>query len=375
MPDDFYDRLGVARESSEAEIRTAYRKLAHKYHPDKTGGDKVAEDKLKEINEAYDVLKNKEKRANYDRFGQTAPGAGGAGGAFSGGAAGSPFEDIFDAFFGGAGGRARGGAQAPARGNDLEYPMRITLREAAFGTGKKIHFNRIEHCGDCHGTGAKAGSGMDTCTQCQGAGQVRMSQGFFSITRTCPRCEGLGRVITDPCRACNGSGTVRAERELKVDLPAGVDTGSRLRVAGEGEPGRNGGPRGDLYVFIEVEDDTVFNRDGGDVHCDVPIHFSEAILGGTIKVPTLEGEAELKIPSGTQSGTLFKLRGLGIPDMRGYRKGDQIVHIQVETPTKLSKEQKELIRKFDDLSSTKTYPLHRRFVDKLKKSFRQQADG
>ena len=212
---------------------------------------------------------------------------------------------------------------------------------------------------------------MDTCTQCQGAGQVRMSQGFFSITRTCPRCEGLGRVITDPCRACNGSGTIRAERELKVDLPAGVDTGSRLRVAGEGEPGRNGGPRGDLYVFIEVEDDTVFDRDGGDVHCDVPIHFSEAILGGTIKVPTLEGEAELKIPSGTQSGTLFKLRGLGIPDMRGYRKGDQIVHIQVETPTKLSKEQKELIRKFDDLSSTKTYPLHRRFVDKLKKSFRQ----
>ena len=371
MAGDFYDMLGVSRDSSEAEIRTAYRKLAHKYHPDKTGGDKVAEDKLKEINEAYDILKNKEKRAQYDRFGQAGPGGAGFGGGFSGFGDGSPFEDIFDAFFGGAGARTQRGARAPTRGDDLEFPIRITLREAAFGTTKTIRFKRTEHCGECHGTGAKAGSGMDTCSQCSGAGQVRMSQGFFSITRTCPRCQGAGRIVTDPCRACTGSGTVRGERELKVDLPAGVDTGSRLRVGGEGEPGWNGGPRGDLYVFIEVEHDAVFDRDGSDVHCQVPIHFSQAILGATITVPTLEGEAQLKIPSATQSGTLFKLRGLGIPDVRGYRKGDQIVRIQVETPAKLTKEQKELVRKFDELSSTKTYPLHRRFADKLEKFFRQ----
>ncbi len=365
MPGDFYDLLGVPRGSSEEEIRTAYRKLAHKYHPDKTGGDRAAEEKLKEINEAYDVLKNKEKRAQYDRFGQAGPGGAG----FSGFGTGSPFEDIFDAFFGGT--RTQGAARAPSRGADLEYPMRITLRDAAFGTKENIRFNRTEHCGECHGTGAQAGSGMDTCSQCGGAGQVRMSQGFFSITRTCPRCQGAGRIVAHPCRSCGGSGTVRGERELAMDIPAGVDTGSRLRVTGEGEPGSNGGPRGDLYVFIEVEPDPVFDREGNDVHCAVPIHFPQAILGATITVPTLEGEAELRIPSGTQSGTLFKLRGLGIPDLRGYRKGDQIVRIQVETPAKLTKEQKELIRHFDDLSSSKTYPFHRRFVNKLKKSFKQ----
>lgn len=369
MPGDFYDILGVPRDSSEEEIRTAYRKLAHKYHPDKTGGDKAAEDKFKGINEAYGVLKNKEKRAQYDRFGQAGLGGAGFAGSSSGFGAGSPFEDIFDAFFGGA--RTQGAARAPSQGDDLEYPMRITLREAAFGTKENIRFNRTEHCGECHGSGAQAGSGMDTCSQCGGAGQVRMSQGFFSITRTCPRCQGAGRIVAHPCRSCGGSGKVRGERELAMDIPAGVDTGSRMRVTGEGEPGRNGGPRGDLYVLIEVEPDPVFDREGNDVHCDVPIHFPQAILGATITVPTLEGEAELKIPSGTQSGTLFKLRGLGIPDLRGYRKGDQIVRLQVETPAKLTKDQKELIRQFDELSSSKTYPLHRRFMDKLKKSFKQ----
>ncbi len=371
MPGDFYDILGVARGSSEDEIRTAYRKLAHKYHPDKTGGDKAAEDKFKKINEAYGILKNKDKRAQYDRFGQAGPGGAGFGGDFSGFGTGSPFEDIFDAFFGGSGARGQGAARAPSRGDDLEYSMHITLRDAAFGTKENIRFNRIEHCGECHGTGAQAGSGMDTCSQCGGAGQVRMAQGFFSITRTCPRCQGAGRIVTKPCRACSGSGTVRGERELAMDIPAGVDTGSRLRVTGEGEPGRNGGPRGDLYVFIDVERDPVFDRDGNDVHCDVPIQFPQAVLGATITVPTLEGEAELKIPSGTQSGTLFKLRGLGIPDIRGYRKGDQIVRLQVETPAKLTKDQKELIRHFDKLSSNKTYPLLRRFLDKLKKSSKQ----
>lgn len=366
MPRDFYDILGVPKGSTEAEIRTAYRKLAHKYHPDKTGGDKEAEDKLKGINEAYDILKNKEKRAQYDRFGAAGPGVGG----FQGGGAGSPFEDIFDSFFGGAG-RPQSTGRAPSRGDDLEYRVKIMLREAASGTKKHLRFKRTEHCSECRGTGARPGSGRDTCTQCGGAGQVRVSQGFFSITRTCPRCQGAGQIVTDPCRTCEGSGTTQLERELKVDLPAGVDTGSRLRMNGEGEPGQSGGPRGDLYVSIEVEDDPIFEREGSDVHCQVPINFPQAILGATIIVPTLEGEAELKIPSGTQSGTLFKLRGLGIPDVRGYRKGDQIVRIQIETPSKLTKDQKDIIRQFDDLSSGKTYPLHRRFVDKIKKSFGQ----
>ena len=372
MSHEFYDILGVPRESTEAEIRTAYRKLAHKYHPDKTGGDKVAEDKLKGINEAYDVLKNKEKRAKYDRFGTTAAGAGGfgGGGGFQGGggAAGSPFDDIFDAFFGGTG-RRPGAGPAPSQGDNLEYPVKITLREAASGVKKHLRFKRTEHCSDCKGTGARPGSGREACNQCGGAGQVRMSQGFFSVTRTCPRCHGAGQIVTDPCATCRGSGTTQVERELKVDLPAGVDTGSRLRMNGEGEPGQNNGPRGDLYVFIEVEADDIFERDGSDVHCQVPINFPQAALGATIKVPTLEGEAELKIPTGTQSGTIFKLRGLGIPDVRGYRKGDQLVRVQVETPSKLTKDQKEIVRQFDELSSNKTYPLHGKFVNKIKKSF------
>lgn len=366
MANDHYDTLGVSRTSSEAEIRSAYRKLAHKYHPDKTGGDKAMEEKFKTINEAYGVLKNKEKRAQYDRYGEAGPGIGGTGGGFAAG--GSPFDDIFDSFFSG-GARGRAGAQAAYRGDDLEYRVRITLQEAAFGTKKTIAFRRTEHCGECNGSGARKGTGTETCTQCGGAGQVRMSQGFFSITRTCPRCQGGGRIVTDPCRSCRGSGTIQGERELKIDLPAGVDTGSRLRMTGEGEPGRNGGARGDLYVLIEVAQHPVFDREGNDVHCEVPIQLPVAILGATVLVPTLDGEAELKIPAGTQAGTVFKLRGLGIPDIRGYRKGDQFVHVQVETPTKLTREQKDLIRKFEEISTGKTYPLHRRFTDKLKKTF------
>lgn len=365
MAGEFYDLLGVSRESSEDEIRKAYLKLAHKYHPDKTGGDKQAEDKLKEINEAYDVLKNKEKRAQYDRFGTTQPGMGGGGaGGFGGG---SPFEDIFDAFFGGN--RGQGGGRAPSRGDDLEFQITITLRDAAFGVEKKIRFNRMETCEGCKGSGAEAGSGQESCPQCGGAGQVRMAQGFFSISRTCPRCQGSGQIVTNPCKSCSGSGSTKVRRDLSLDVPAGVDSGSRMRVGGEGEPGRNGGPRGDLYVHINVEEDEIFDREGNDVICEMPVSFTQAILGATIKVPTLEGEAELKVPPGTQSGTMFKMRGLGIPDVRGYQKGDQLVSVQVETPTKLTREQKDLIKEFDNLSTPKTYPLHRRFMDRLKKSF------
>lgn len=366
MPRDYYEILGVKRDAEENDIRKAYRKLAHKYHPDKTGGDKQAEEVLKEINEAYDVLKNKDKRAKYDRFGAEGSFFSGNTG-FDMGDSGSPFDDVFDAFFGGTS-RGRGSAQMATPGNDLEYRISITLRDAAFGVKKDIHFPRKEHCGECRGTGAAKGSKLETCSQCGGAGQVRMAQGFFSITRTCPRCQGAGRVIKDRCRKCGGNGAVRMDRQLSVDLPAGVDTGSRLRIQGEGEPGRNHGPRGDLYILIEVQPDGLFTREGNDVICEIPVNFPQVILGATIRVPTLDGEAELKIPPGTQSGTLFKLRGLGIPDIRGYRQGDQLVKIQVETPTKLTREQRELLNRFDELSGAKTYPVHRRFMDKIKSS-------
>lgn len=365
MARDFYEVLGVSRGASEDELRTAYRKLAHQYHPDKTGGDKAAEEKFKEVNEAYGVLKNKEKRAHYDRFGTEGPQQGGGGFGGGGFQQGSPFEDIFDTFFGGQGGRASR-ANAATRGDDLEYHIRITLKDAAVGVKKTLSFKRLENCNECSGTGAAKGTQPKTCSQCGGAGQVRMSQGFFSVTRTCPKCQGSGSEISTPCSSCKGNGRIESKRELAVDIPAGVDTGSRLRVPGEGEPGRNRGPRGDLYVLIEVEPHALFEREGASILCTVPINFSQAILGATIHVPTISGEVELKVPAGTQSGTVFKLRGMGLPDLRGYRQGDQLVTVQVETPTKLSKRQRELIDEFDKLSTHKTYPLHKRFMDKIK---------
>lgn len=373
MARDFYEILGVPRTASEDEIRKAYRKLAHLYHPDKTGGDKAAEEKLKEINEAYDVLKNKEKRAQYDQFGAAGAGAGfgGAGGFGGFDPAGSPFDDIFEAFFGGGGGpggRGGRGRAGATQGSDLEYRLRMTLRDAFTGKKETIRFRRNETCGECNGTGAANGSSRETCSQCHGHGQVRMSQGFFSITRTCPRCQGTGQVVTKPCAKCRGNGIVTADRELSIDIPGGVETGSRLCAHGEGEPGRNGGPRGDLYIVIEVEKDDVFRREGLDIICEVPVRFSEAVMGATIRVPTLEGEADLKVPAGTQSGTTFKLRGQGMPDLRGYRRGDQLVLIQVETPSKLTREQKDLVRRFDELSDEKTYPLYRRFLSKIRET-------
>jgi molecular chaperone DnaJ len=365
---DLYEILGVSREASQEEIRKAYLKLAHKYHPDKTGGDKPAEEKLKEVNAAYDILKNPEKRSHYDRFGSTngQPFSEGGFGGFGGGAGGgfeAPFEDFFDMLFG-QGSKRRGGGQP---GSDLELRLSITLEDAAFGVKKTVSFKRRESCGDCKGTGAAPGSKAETCSQCNGAGQVRASHGFFSVTRPCPRCQGTGRVISKPCRRCSGNGQVAATRELSVDVPAGVDTGSRLRVTGEGEAGTGGGPRGDLYIHIEVEPHEFFRRDGPTIFCEVPISFAQAALGATLHVPTLEGGAEVKIPAGTQSGTQFRLRGIGLPDLRGYRQGDQIVVVQVETPTRLSKKQRELLEEFEHLGDTKTYPLHERFLDLLKK--------
>lgn len=366
---DLYEILGVSRDASQDEIRKAYLKLAHKYHPDKTGGDKEAEDRLKEINAAYDVLKNPEKRAQYDRFGTEGNPFGGGGGfsGFGGEGFEAPFDDFFDMLFGqgkrGGMGGGRRGATAPQAGADLELRMSITLKEAAKGTSKKVRFNRHELCTDCKGSGAAPGSTPQTCPECGGSGQMRAAHGFFSVTRTCTRCGGQGRIISDPCRGCGGAGRVKKSRELSVDIPAGVDSGSQLRVSGEGEPGRNGGPRGDLYIAIHVEQDERFTRQGNTIHCEVPIRFTQAALGDTIRVPTIMGEAELKIPAGTQTGTQFRLRGLGMPDLRGYGQGDQIVEVIVETPKHLSKRQKELLKEFQDISEKDNYPLYRRFLD------------
>jgi molecular chaperone DnaJ len=377
---DFYDVLGVSRTSTPDEVRKAYLKLAHKYHPDKTGGDKAAEEKLKEINEAYDTLKNPDKRRNYDQFG----GAGspfGSGGPFGGGYEGAggfgaggfgadaenPFGDLFDALFGRGG--AGGGRAVLRPGNDLEYRLRVTLKEAAHGVKKTIKFNRMESCPECSGSGAAAGTQPTRCPTCGVGGQVRRQQGFFSVTQNCPRCSGKGFIVEKPCARCGGGGQVKVSRELAVDLPGGVDTGSRLRITGEGEPGQGqGAPRGDLYIFVEVESHPIFEREGNDIVCEVPISFPEAALGTTIRVPTLKGEADLKVPAGTQSGAVLRLRGMGIPDLRTGRLGDQLVHIQVEIPARLSKEQKELVRQLQESMDEQSHPLHKRFMDKLKKS-------
>jgi molecular chaperone DnaJ len=365
---DPYELLGVSRTASEDEIRRAYLKLAHKYHPDKTGGDKVAEEKLKEINAAYDILKNPDKRSQFDRFGAAGEGMGsgfGGAGGYSGQGFETQFEDLFDMFFGRSGGGGRR-QPAPRPGNDLEYKVAISLIEAAFGVKKSIRFSRMETCNDCGGSGAAAGTRPEACPDCQGTGQVHVARGFFSVTQTCRRCRGTGRVVSRPCQRCSGDGRIRIQREISVDIPPGVDTGLRLRVAGEGEPGELGGPRGDLHIHIEVTPHEVFTRDGNDIICEVPINFSKAALGATIRVPTLRGDAELKVPSGTQSGSMLRLRGLGVPDIRGYRQGDQIVKIIVEVPAKLTKRQRELLKEFDEENDEKAYPLYRRFMDRLR---------
>ncbi len=357
-PRDLYEILGVPRTASQDEIRKAYLKLAHKYHPDKTGGDKEAEEKLKEINGAYDILKNTEKRAQYDRFGSTDGqpfGGGGFGADFGGGGGDSPFEDLFDMLFGQGQGRRRQGSRGEP-GADLEFTLKITLEEAALGAKKTIRFNRREPCGDCGGTGAAKGAQPETCRQCNGAGQVRAAHGLFSVTRTCPVCGGSGRVVTNPCRTCGGNGQVKGNRELKVDVPPGVDDGMKLRAAGEGEAGRNGGPRGDLYIQMRLEKHPIFERDGTTILCEVPVTYTQAALGASVRVPTLFGPEEIKVPAGARTGQQVSIRGKGMPDMRGYRHGDQIVVLRVETPSRLSRRQRELLEELERESDGKTYP-------------------
>ena len=372
---DYYEVLGVAKNASDDEIKKAYRKLAMKHHPDRNPDDKSAEEKFKEAKEAYEVLSDSDKRAAYDQFGHEGVnpqgGPGGFGG-FGGGAAGFDFSDIFEGIFGGAAGGGGGrGRSNVYRGADLRYNLEITLEEAARGTETKIRIPTLEECDTCKGTGAKAGTQPQTCPTCQGHGQVRMQQGFFSIQQTCPRCHGTGKIIAEPCSTCNGQGRVKKHKTLSVKIPAGVDEGDRIRLAGEGEAGVNGGPAGDLYVMIHLKAHQLFTRDGDDLHCEMPVSFATAALGGEIEIPTLEGQARIKIPAETQGGKVFRLRGKGIKGVRSNAAGDLLCHVVVETPVKLSSRQKELLREFESLNQQNNNPKAQSFMDRVKEFFGQ----
>ncbi len=368
---DLYEVLGVNRDASEDEMKKAYRKLAMKYHPDRNPDNKEAEEKFKEVKEAYEILTDANKRAAYDRYGHEGvnPSMGGAGGqGFEGFA--DAFGDIFgDIFGGGGGGRGRSNVY---RGADLRYNLEITLEEAARGADKTIRIPAQEECDTCHGSGAKPGTQPKTCPTCGGAGQVRIQQGFFSIQQTCPKCHGSGRFIPDPCGTCHGAGRVKRQKTLEVKIPAGIDDGMRLRHGGQGEPGVNGGPAGDLYVEIHIKQHPVFQRDGDDLHCEMPISFTTAALGGEIEIPTLDGAAGIRIPAETQSAKVFRLRGKGIRNVRSHAPGDLMVHVIVETPVKLTDRQKELLREFGDIAASNAErhnPKAKSWMDKVKDFF------
>ena len=375
---DYYEALGVPKNASEEEIKKAYRKLAMKHHPDRNQGDsaKGAEDKFKEIKEAYEMLSDGQKRAAYDQHGfagvdpnmRGGPGAEG----FAGGGFAEAFGDIFGDMFGqNRGGRAAGGRQV-FRGADLSYAMEVTLEEAARGKEAQIRIPTWEACDICHGSGAKPGTQAKTCGTCAGQGNVQMRQGFFSVQQTCPTCRGTGKVIPDPCASCSGQGKVKKQKTLEVKIPAGIDDGMRIRSVGNGEPGSNGGPSGDLYIEIRTKKHDIFERDGGDLHCSVPVSFITAALGGEIEVPTLAGKAAIDIPEGTQAGKQFRLRGKGIKGVRESSPGDLYCHITVETPVKLTEHQRKLMRELDDSfkkGGGKHSPTEDSWTDRLKKFF------
>ncbi len=346
---DYYELLEVSRNANDVEIKKAYRKLAMKYHPDRNPDDSSAEEKFKEIQKAYNILSDKQKRAAYDQFGHAGvdPSMGGQGGFGAGfGGFGDVFEDIFENIF--SGGRGAGRQSRGQRGADLQFNVQLTLEEAALGKEVEITVPRHGSCTTCEGSGAKKGTQPKTCETCNGMGQVRIQQGFFSIQQTCPSCHGEGKIISDPCPSCHGHGRIRESKKLTVKIPAGVDNGDRVRLSGEGEAGVHGGGSGDLYVQINVKKHTIFERHENDLHCEVPISFITAALGGSIEVPTLEGRVTLKIPAETQTGKVFRLRSKGMKSVRGYAQGDLLCKVVVETPVNLSREQKELLTQLQD---------------------------
>ncbi|KUJ78081.1 molecular chaperone DnaJ [Ruegeria marisrubri] len=353
---DFYDVLGVSKGASADEIKKAYRKKAKELHPDRNKDNPDAEAQFKEVNEAYEILKDGEKKAAYDRFGHAAfeGGMGGGGGhpgaGFGSGDFSSAFSDVFDDLFGDFMGGRQGGGRRAARGSDLRYNLKVTLEEAYSGLQKTISVPTAVACSSCNGTGAESGVEPTTCPTCSGMGKVRAQQGFFTVERTCPTCSGMGQIIKNPCKSCGGAGRVEKERSLSVNIPAGVETGTRIRLAGEGEAGMRGGPPGDLYIFIEVAPHKLFERDGMNLYCRVPVSMTKAALGGAIEVPTIDGgRARVQIPAGSQSGRQMRLRGKGMPALRGGGVGDMFIELAVETPVNLTSRQKELLREFEEL--------------------------
>ena len=373
---DYYETLGLQKGASEADIKKAYRKMAMKHHPDKNQGDKAAEERFKEVNEANEVLSDPKKKAAYDQYGHAGvdPQAGGGGhGGFQSGNFSDVFGDVFGDIFGGArGGQRQAQQEQYARGADLRYEMEVTLEEAFHGVTKTIRFSSFAGCDTCHGSGAKKGSGKTKCTMCNGHGVVRMQQGFFAIQQTCPTCHGAGQMIKDPCTACHGKGREHKSRELAIKIPAGVDTGSRIRLAGEGDAGEAGGQAGDLYVDIRVRPNSLFRREAQDLHCEVPISFVTACLGGEVEIPTIDGKVKLKVPPETQSGKILRLRGKGFKSLRGAAVGDLLCHVNVETPVNLTDAQQKLLKEFDQLVAAggdKHSPKSSGFFDAVKRFF------
>jgi len=371
---DFYEILGVPKNASDDDIKKSYRKMAMKYHPDRNQGDASAEVKFKEAKEAYEMLSDPEKRAAYDQYGHAGvdPNMRGAAGAGGFGGFGESFGDIFGDIFGQTRRQQGGGGRQVFRGNDLSYAMEVTLEEAAAGKKTEIRIPSYDECDTCHGTGAKPGTSAKTCGTCQGQGVVQMRQGFFSVQQTCPHCRGSGKTITDPCSPCHGEGKIKRQKTLEISIPAGIDDGMRIRSTGNGEPGTNGGPPGDLYIEIRLKKHEVFQRDGDDLHCAVPISFTTAALGGEVSVPTLNGEAAIDLPEGTQTGKQFRLRGKGVKGVRASFPGDLYCHITVETPVKLTEHQRKLLKELDESlkkGGAKHSPTEAGWADKLKNLF------
>ncbi len=371
---DYYEVLGVSKTASKDEIKKAYRKLSKKYHPD-INKEADAADKFKEIKEAYEVLSDDQQRSRYDQFGHTDPNqgfGGGFGGDFGGSGFGG-FEDIFSTFFGGSGGRRRD-PNAPRQGADLQYTMSVSFEDAVFGKETTIEIPREENCGTCHGSGAKPGTKAETCSHCQGSGQINVEQntpfGRIVNRTTCRHCGGTGKFIPNKCGTCSGTGKVKKRKKISIKIPAGIDDGQQLRVSGQGEPGVNGGPSGDLYVVFHVKEHEFFERDGDDIYCEIPLTFVQAALGDEIMVPTLHGKVQLKIPAGTQSGTKFRLRGKGVANVRGYGQGDQHIIVKVITPKKLSEKQKDLLREFAEVSGQTVDEDTEGFFKKMKRAFK-----